>query len=143
LILRSISVTCYSRTFIPFQSLSNGHQREEGKYSFYFVLFLRTIFQEGSSEPANFSEFTPVPPVVTFVEGQGPHCGGVVTGTALWRCLYKDRTVEVSLQVPHCGGVVTGTVLWRYLYKNRTVEVSLQGPHCGGIFTRTALWRYR
>ena len=39
-------------------------------------LFLRTIFQEGFSEPANFSDFTPFPPVVTARQ--------FVTRTAMW-----------------------------------------------------------
>jgi len=82
---------------------------------------------------------------VTAGVGQGPHCGGIVTGTALWRYRYSDRAVEVSLQGPHCGGIVTGNALWRYRYKDRTVEVSLQGPHCGGIveishFSLTGFW---
>ena len=76
---------------------------------------------------------------------RGPHCGGAFTRTALWRYLYKYRTVEVLLQGPYCGGIFTRTALWRYLYKDRTVEVSLQGPHCGGIveisvFALTGLW---
>jgi len=48
----------------------------KGNISFIFVVFLRTIFQEGFSEPANFSHFTPFPPVVTARQ--------FVTRTALW-----------------------------------------------------------
>ena len=48
----------------------------KGNISFIFVVFLRTIFQEGFSELGNFSDFTPVPPVVTARQ--------FVTRTALW-----------------------------------------------------------
>ena len=49
---------------------------KKGNISFIFVVFLRTIFEEAFSEPANFSHFTPVPPAVTARQ--------FVTRTALW-----------------------------------------------------------
>ena len=62
--------------------------------SFVFAVFLRTIFQEGFSEPANFWYFTHFPPVVTARE--------LVTGTALWEFGLAFRFCVVLLAVCGC-----------------------------------------